>query len=84
MLNAREDAASVVMPRDSRMYVMGGFLGGSSNGDKMMTRKTEVLNAIDGTWEESFALPEGTMSIDIPLAQSVYFYMSILLVFSKY
>ena len=51
MINAREEAASVVMPRN-RMYIMGGLI------DKNPSRNTEILSSMDGAWEESFALPE--------------------------
>ena len=52
MLNPREEAASVVM-RGNRMYIMGGLI------DKEPSRNTEVLNSIDGSWEDGFSLPEG-------------------------
>ena len=54
MLSAREEAASVVMSRN-RMYIMGGLI------DKEPSRNTEVLSAIDGTWEDGFSLPEGIL-----------------------
>ena len=56
MLNAREEAACVVMPRN-RMYIMGGLI------DKEPSRSTEVLSAIDGTWEDGFSLPEGRFNL---------------------
>ena len=52
MLNPREEAACVVM-RGNRMYIMGGLI------DKEPSRNSEVLTAIDGTWEDGFSLPEG-------------------------
>ena len=55
MLNPREEAASVVM-RGNRMYIMGGLI------DKEPSRNTEVLNSIDGSWEDGFSLPEGIIS----------------------
>ena len=54
MLNPREEAASVVM-RGNRMYIMGGLI------DKEPSRNTEVLNSIDGSWEDGFSLPEGIL-----------------------
>ena len=60
MLNPREEAASVVM-RGNRMYIMGGLI------DKEPSRNTEVLNSIDGSWEDGFSLPEGIMSIKFVL-----------------
>jgi len=56
MLNPREEAASVVM-RGNRMYIMGGLI------DKEPSRNSEVLTAIDGTWEDGFSLPEGIITI---------------------
>ena len=63
MINAREEAASIVMGRN-RMYIMGGLI------DKELSRNTEVLNGINSAWEDGFSLPEGTLkwlriSIDI-------------------
>ena len=52
MLSPREEAACVTMSRN-RMYIMGGLI------DKEPSRNTEVLRAIDGTWEDGFSLPEG-------------------------
>ena len=54
MINAREEAASIVMGRN-RMYIMGGLI------DKELSRNTEVLNGINGAWEDGFSLPEGTL-----------------------
>ena len=54
MINAREEAGSIVMGRN-RMYIMGGLI------DKELSRNTEVLNGINGAWEDGFSLPEGTL-----------------------
>ena len=54
MINAREEAASIVMGRN-RMYIMGGLI------DKELSRNTEVLNGINSAWEDGFSLPEGTL-----------------------
>ena len=51
MISAREEAASIVMPRN-RMYIMGGLI------DKNPSRDTEVLTTINGAWEAGFSLPE--------------------------
>ena len=56
MLSPREEAACVIMSRN-RMYIMGGLI------DKEPSRNTEVLSAIDGTWEDGFSLPEGFINL---------------------
>ena len=70
LLNAREEAASVVMSRN-RMYIMGGLI------DKEPSRNTEVLSSIDGAWEDGFSLPERKSSPLIYFVSTLILFISI-------